>query len=84
MARRASVTALCDRLNGFTQAVLPAGDKPTGTLRDQAVKILPMHSARGLQFRIVLLLWATASIAAYSMSPVQKIYCIAPTVCPCT
>jgi hypothetical protein len=22
------------------------------------VKILPMHSARGLQFRIVLLLWA--------------------------
>jgi superfamily I DNA/RNA helicase len=42
----------------FTRAVLPAGDKPTGTLRDQAVKILPMHSARGLQFRIVLLLWA--------------------------
>jgi hypothetical protein len=54
----AAVTALCDRLNGFTRAVLPAGDKPTGTLRDQAVKILPMHSARGLQFRIVLLLWA--------------------------
>jgi superfamily I DNA/RNA helicase len=44
-------------LNGFTRAVLPAGDKPTGTLSDQAVKILPMHSARGLQFRIVLLLW---------------------------
>ena len=76
----AAATALCDRLNGFTRAVLPAGDKPTGTLRDQAVKILPMHSARGLQFRIVLLLWAdlcprlsktatTASIAAYSMSP---------------
>ena len=54
----AAATALCDRLNGFTRAVLPAGDKPTGTLRDQAVKILPMHSARGLQFRIVLLLWA--------------------------
>ena len=52
------MTALCDRLNGFTRAVLPAGDKPTGTLRDEAVKILPMHSARGLQFRIVLLLWA--------------------------
>src|SRR5262245_39302029 len=56
--RNAAVTALCDRLNGFTRAVLPAGDKPTGTLRDQAVKILPMHSARGLQFRIVVLLWA--------------------------
>jgi hypothetical protein len=54
----AAVTALSDRLNGFTRAVLPAGDKPTGTLRDEAVKILPMHSARGLQFRIVLLLWA--------------------------
>ena len=54
----AAVTALCDRRNGFTRAVLPAGDKPTGTLRDQAVKIPPMHSARGLQFRIVLLLWA--------------------------
>jgi superfamily I DNA and RNA helicase len=53
----AAVTALGDRLNGFTRAVLPAGDKPTGTLRDEAVKILPMHSARGLQFRIVLLLW---------------------------
>jgi superfamily I DNA/RNA helicase len=37
---------------------LPAGDKPTGTLRDDAVKILPVHSARGLQFRVVLLLWA--------------------------
>jgi superfamily I DNA/RNA helicase len=54
----AAVTTLCDRLNGFTRAVLPAGDKPTGTLRDEAVKVLPMHRARGLQFRIVLLLWA--------------------------
>src|SRR5690606_1120510 len=54
----AAVTALCDRLNDFTRAVLPAGDKPSGTLRDEAVKILPMHSARGLQFRIALLLWA--------------------------
>ena len=50
--------SLCDRLNGFTRAVLPAGDKPTGTLGDEAVKILPIRSARGLQFRIVLLLWA--------------------------
>jgi hypothetical protein len=24
--------------------VLPAGDKPTGTLRDEAVKILPSRS----------------------------------------
>jgi len=37
---------------------LRAGDKPTSTLRDEAVKILPMHTARGLQFRIVLLPWA--------------------------
>jgi superfamily I DNA/RNA helicase len=54
----APVTTLYDRLNGFTRAVLPAGDEPTGTLGDDdAVKILPMHSARGLQFRIVFLLW---------------------------
>lgn len=53
----ATVMTLCDRLNGFTRAVLPAGENPTGTLNDEAVKILPMHSARGLQFRIVLLLW---------------------------
>jgi hypothetical protein len=33
------VTALCDRLNGFTQAVLPVGDNPAGTLPDEAVKI---------------------------------------------
>lgn len=32
---------------------MPAGDKPTGTLRDEAMK-----SARGLQFRLVVLLWA--------------------------
>jgi ATP-dependent exoDNAse (exonuclease V) beta subunit len=53
----ADITALVGRLNGFTRAVLPAGDKRTGTLRDEAVKVLPMHSARGLQFRIVVLLW---------------------------
>jgi superfamily I DNA/RNA helicase len=55
--RDVAVTKLSDRLNVFTRAVLPAGDKRTGTLRDEAVKILPMHSARGLQFRIVILLW---------------------------
>jgi hypothetical protein len=54
----ASVTTLCDRLNAFSRAVLVSGDKPTGTLQDDAVKILSMHAARGLQFRIVLPLWA--------------------------
>lgn len=54
----ADVAALCDRLNGFTRAVLPAGDTPTGSLRDEGVKILPIRSARGLQFPIVVLLWA--------------------------
>jgi superfamily I DNA/RNA helicase len=48
---------LCDRLGGFTRAVLLAGEHPTGKLWDEAVRILPMHSSRGLQFRIVLLLW---------------------------
>ena len=55
--RDAPVTALCDRLNGFTRAVLPTGDKRSGTLRDEAVKVLPIHSARCLQFPIVVLLW---------------------------
>jgi hypothetical protein len=54
----ATVAALRDRLNGFTQAVLLAGGIATDTLHNGAVKILPIHSARGLQFRVVLLLWA--------------------------
>lgn len=53
----ANVTALHDRLNSFTRAVLLVGGTDTGTLREEAVKILPIHSSRGLQFRIVVLLW---------------------------
>jgi len=53
----AAVTALRDRLNGFTRAVLPAAGNSTVAMCDDAVKILTMHSARGLQFRVVLLLW---------------------------
>ena len=55
---KADVMELHKRLNGFTRAVILASGRQTGKLRDNAVKILPMHSARGLQFRIVLLLWA--------------------------
>ena len=54
---QADVMELHKRLNGFTRAVMLAGGKQTGKLRDEAVKILPMHSARGLQFRVVVLLW---------------------------
>jgi superfamily I DNA/RNA helicase len=54
---KADVMELHKRLNGFTQAVMLAGGQQTGKLRDDAVKILPMHGARGLQFRIVILLW---------------------------
>lgn len=53
----ADVMELHERLNGFTRAVLLASGKQTGKLRDEAVKILPVHSSRGLQFRIVVLLW---------------------------
>src|SRR5262245_42840766 len=35
----AAVTALCDRLNGFKRAVLSAGNEPTGTLREEGVKV---------------------------------------------
>ncbi|HEU4379920.1 MAG TPA: 3'-5' exonuclease [Hyphomicrobiaceae bacterium] len=52
-----NVKALCERLSGFTRAVLLAGDKAKGALRDNSVKIMPMPGARGLQFRIVVLLW---------------------------
>jgi hypothetical protein len=55
--REATVAALLDRLNKFTRAVRLSGDTPTTSLQDNAVKILSMHSARGLQFRIVVLLW---------------------------
>jgi hypothetical protein len=54
----ASVTTLCERLNGFSRAVLLSAPSPTGTLRDDAVKILSMHGARGLQFRVAVVLWA--------------------------
>ncbi len=54
----ASVTSLLDRLNGFTRAVLISGYSPTGMLNDDAVKISSIHSARGLQFQVVVLLWA--------------------------
>jgi superfamily I DNA/RNA helicase len=54
----ATIDALEDRLKTFTCVVRPAGDRPTGTLREDGVRILPMHSSRGLQFRIVVLLWA--------------------------
>jgi len=54
---KADVMELHKRLSGFTRAVMLAGGKQMGKLRDHAVKILPMQSARGLQFRIVILLW---------------------------
>ena len=65
--------ALCDRLNGFSRAVVSVWvDSPTGTLQDEAVKILSMHSARGLQFRIVLLLW-TDMLGARSGSADEEV-----------
>jgi hypothetical protein len=54
----ATIETLCDRLNSFTSAVVLSGDQANDKLRDESVQILTMHSARGLQFRIVMLLWA--------------------------
>lgn len=54
----ASVKTLCDRLNGFSRAVLLTRGVPADALHDEAVKIISIHSARGLQFRVVVLLWA--------------------------
>lgn len=38
--------------------MLLSGDSRVGALQDDSVKILSIRRARGLQFRIVLLLWA--------------------------
>jgi superfamily I DNA/RNA helicase len=53
----AQVQALCDRLSAFTQVTLFSSHGSTRKLKDEAVGIMPIHSARGMQFRIVLLLW---------------------------
>jgi ATP-dependent exoDNAse (exonuclease V) beta subunit len=45
--------------------VLLASEQPTGTLRDEAVRILPIHSSRGLQFRIVVLLWTDLLLSRF-------------------
>ena len=55
--RDATLEPLVDRLNKFTRVELLAGNNGREKLHSQAVKILSMHSARGLQFRIVILLW---------------------------
>ena len=54
----ASIDTLYRRLGGFTQAVLLTRDRPADTLRQNAVRILSIHSSRGLQFRVVIVLWA--------------------------
>ncbi len=45
----ASVTTLSDRLNGFSKAVALSRDVRPEVLHDDAVKILSIHSARGLR-----------------------------------
>lgn len=54
----ARVQALSERLSTFTQIALFGSQDSTGRLGDEAVRIMPIHSSRGLQFRIVLVLWA--------------------------
>ncbi len=55
----ADIAALVERLNGFTRAVrLTPKEKATGTLLEDGVRILTIKSSRGLQFRLVVLLWA--------------------------
>jgi hypothetical protein len=43
----ASIDPLLDRLNGFTRAVRLTGKQPTGTLADDAVRVLSIYGSRG-------------------------------------
>jgi hypothetical protein len=48
---------LCDQLNEYG-TVLLSGQNSTGSPSDEGIKITTIHSAKGLQFRAVILLWA--------------------------
>ena len=56
----AALLKLCERLNSFAPAVVLDRKTPRGTLWADSIKVLTMASSRGLQFRIVVLLWAGA------------------------
>jgi superfamily I DNA/RNA helicase len=56
----AALHKLCERLNSFAPAVVLDRKTPRGTLWSDSIKVLTMAGARGLQFRIVVLLWAGA------------------------
>jgi superfamily I DNA/RNA helicase len=51
---------LCERLNSFALAVVLDRKTPGGTLWADSIEVLTMAGSRGLQFRIVVLLWAGA------------------------
>ncbi len=56
----AALHKLCERLNSFAPAVVLDRKTPRGTLWADSIKMLTMAGSRGLQFRIVVLLWAGA------------------------
>ena len=56
----ATLHKLCERLNSFAPAVVLDRKTPLGTLWADSIKVLTMAGSRGLEFRIVVLLWAGA------------------------
>lgn len=56
--RQDAMDLLCERLNGFTRAVwLSRRAEAPRSLQDRGVRIMTVKGSRGLQFRIVVLLW---------------------------
>jgi superfamily I DNA/RNA helicase len=52
------IAPLIERLNGFTAAIrLTPKERATGTLHDDGIRVMTIKSARGLQFRVVVMLW---------------------------
>ena len=57
--REEAMRALQAKLRGGgTPAVILSGPDAKGGLAENAVRIMAMHGSRGLQFRVVVLLWA--------------------------
>jgi superfamily I DNA/RNA helicase len=58
LRKETDIATLVERLSGFTRVIrLTPREKATGTLREDGVRIMTIKSSRGLQFRIVVLLW---------------------------
>jgi hypothetical protein len=56
--REAPMQLLCERLSSFTPFAWLSSRLQSATLKDDGVRIATIKGSRGLQFRIVVLIWA--------------------------